>query len=1391
MFTCSRIVSAEYYIAAETAAYYDNGTVLGETRAMWWTGGVGDPAGALVDAGTEVRPDDLRKLAQGFVPATGEHLTQARNENQTVGYDCTFSSPKAVGVLYAAGDDEMRRVLLACQHAAVVRAMDFAAAEGLIETRRGKGGRDREPVGNVAAALYHHTTTRENDPELHTHAVLVNACRRLSRPGEPATTGTIDNKTVLMFQGALGAVYRTELADQIRTRLGLEIERKARAFTVVGVDEAVCDAFSKRRTDIVSALKAAGTTSAADRARAQVVALATRKKRGDLDLAVIESAWLAQIEDHGWTKERLVQAARDAADHARQQTLNDNGGAAETVAMRRTATTIAAGAAIESLMEHNAVIERRHLLQEAIERMQGLCDADTAIAAVESAIRSGQIIQIGEDDGRPVYSTKAVIEAERQMLKDAIERQDEREWVPTVEVERAIARKIGISLQQSTAVRFALGQNGVVAIEGSAGSGKSAFVLHPIADCLRACRIETHVVCPSWAATEVARLDTEVAAEMARAMTGFIARLESGDIVLTSRSAVIVDEAAMVGTMHMAALLRHARAAGAKVILSGDTRQLQPVAAGGPMLAIAKTCGTRRVEAIQRQKVAWQRAASEDFARGKAGLALDAYDAAGRVVWTEDKSAAITSLATAWRRDVEDNPGATSIVIAERNADVHLLNAALRAEWAEVGRLTGPEVAFMAIGRGDGAKVAEIGLRAGDRVIFGESVAVGGITVNNSDMANVVAVEPDQNQPSQPRITFRLDKGGTFACRPAELVGWRSAGAEDAGVPRVAPAFAVTTFAAQGKTVDRAFVFEAHGMGAEASYVACTRARHDCRIFVDAGRLAARIEARRTGAEVGIAATASEIKESLATEWTRTGLKRNVSDFVPVERLIAGEAIPVKKESRPRQTGDDIRRRMADRQTKAVPYLAPIRPVQMSISDQRDELDRLIRSVDMVDFLQRRGYRPVNPRGVDRQLSCGLELVDGRGDRVSVKRRHGVPDLWCPSSHAEAGGGTIVQWLQQREASGTIGQTRKLLRQMVGTISVMASMPPSSPSPVPPLGMPNRVEDLAPAERDSVKAVARRWAAMVEGVSDRLAAVRGFTASTIDRFCAHIRRDRNGRDCWAHRDDEGRVVGYEIKGDRGDGDQRAYSRFSHGGRRWLGRFGDWEQKPESIVVVESGAEAMAFDQHHGGPARTIYLSTAGQPSAESIRELQSLARRWPEASWALAYNRDVAGSAFCRGIEAALRRVNPGVMIEDGRPPPTFKDWCDVVVGREKPAAVATAEAVVAAAVWMAPGHEQPTIDDQTWAALTAGDRRALRSHTDRLGITLPAAAQTETVAASQPVASPEPMPLPSKIELPSGRRQVSPEITAHLAQMARNDQRRSADEAVRRATMMDGHHRP
>jgi conjugative relaxase-like TrwC/TraI family protein len=919
MFTCQRISDVEYYLAEaekaaeegqkserDRAAYYlDNGA--GEDKGTWWSPANGYPA-PLVQRGAEVSPWAFRAMARGCDPTTGEPLIQATRKERTAGYDCQFAAPKSVSVLWATATPEERAHVEKLHRAAVHRALDFAAGEGLIITRRGKGGMEKQAVADCAVAEFMHSTSRAGDPQLHSHAVLLNVCTR-----QEGSTGSLDNARILQYQGAMGAVYRAELAASLERELGLSTRKDERNFRVEGVPDEVTAVFSKRRAAIETAAEIDGYTTAGNRERARLAAVATREKKSDVPgREELEKRWVREVQAAGWSNEALWASAR-AARGRRDDTEAKLG--IDPEAWRVGQWQRVALAAIETLEATDAVLERRHVVREVVERLQGIATADEALEAVERLERDGHLVRLpprqAEADEDVCFASPGMIETEQQLIRGALERRGERDFVPREQVEAAISRRATMSEEQAAAVRHALNRDGVAVVEGSAGTGKS-FSLGGVADAARDAGMHVFVVAPSHKAKDVIRHDTTTDEDSAKAVQGFNNRLSNPQhkehVQLTGADVIIVDEAGMVGTRELAVLLAHAKAAGAKVVLAGDTRQLQPVSAGGPMAALASLCGTQRIEEIRRQKVDWQRAASSDFATGKADRALEAYDRAGRLHLIEGRDESLAALADEWRADVERNseagmakPHEARLVVAGRNKDVHALNAVLRDAYRETGRLRGEDVDVRAFTRGQNGKLETMKIADGDRLIFGESVTVGGATANNSDMATVESIRPG----SDPVVRLRFDKGDVIDARWSELVGRREEDAPDSDRhPKVQHAYAVTVHASQGTTVNRCFVYNAHGMGMESAYVSMTRHREDAAMFVDTSRIIDRLEARKAGSTMKVSKTGRLDARDADDEAARTGglvqreelaavvrhevlrseVKRNVSDFVEDKR---------------------------------------------------------------------------------------------------------------------------------------------------------------------------------------------------------------------------------------------------------------------------------------------------------------------------------------------------------------------------------------------------------------------------------------------------------------------------------------------------------------------------
>ncbi|GMA80252.1 hypothetical protein GCM10025880_67230 [Methylorubrum aminovorans] len=224
------------------------------------------------------------------------------------------------------------------------------------------------------------------------------------------------------------------------------------------------------------------------------------------------------------------------------------------------------------------------------------------------------------------------------------------------------------------------------------------------------------------------------------------------------------------------------------------------------------------------------------------------------------------------------------------NKDVRELNARIRARLKREGLLPEREdVEIDTVPRG-GGRAEALALTAGDEVIFGESVEVDGQTIRNADLARVEALSGD---PADPVLTLQLAKNGArLSARTSALVGRREPG--EPQVPRLQHSYAMTTHAAQGVTVDEAFVADLRGTGAEATYVAMTRHRRTVRLFVDTDRIRERLEAARSGVRpeerglpVGrgalhpalVPVSHSEIRQAYLSEAAGSGGKANVADY--------------------------------------------------------------------------------------------------------------------------------------------------------------------------------------------------------------------------------------------------------------------------------------------------------------------------------------------------------------------------------------------------------------------------------------------------------------------------------------------------------------------------------
>jgi hypothetical protein len=274
-----------------------------------------------------------------------------------------------------------------------------------------------------------------------------------------------------------------------------------------------------------------------------------------------------------------------------------------------------------------------------------------------------------------------------------------------------------------------------------------------------------------------------------------------GDGVLPAGSALIVDEAGMVGTRQLARLLRHAAERQVKVVLVGDPRQLPEIDAGGLFRALATRLPAIELTDNRRQQHQWEQTALDELRHGNPTAALDTYRKHGRIVTADTPHDLRDELVEDWWDTARDEM-AGSIIIGLRRADVDDLNHRARARMLQDGRLTGPTI-----------HAAGIELQVGDRIVGLRNSCRHGIV--NGTRATIVSIDPDRHE-----LDATTDDGRTVVLTRDYL---------DTG--HVTHGYAITGHKAQGLTVEHTYVLGSEALYREWGYVALSRGRQTNRLY--------------------------------------------------------------------------------------------------------------------------------------------------------------------------------------------------------------------------------------------------------------------------------------------------------------------------------------------------------------------------------------------------------------------------------------------------------------------------------------------------------------------------------------------------------------------------------
>jgi conjugative relaxase-like TrwC/TraI family protein len=773
----------QYYLdkVAEGAEDYYSGE--GEVAGEW----LGDAAEDLGLSG-EVGAAQLEAMLTGRNPVDGEPLVGMRgvpSSGSVPGFDLTFSAPKSVSLLWSLGGPVAAVEVKAAHREAVGAALDYMQREACW-TRRGAGGSEFVQGNGYLAAGYLHRSSRNGDPQLHTHVLIANATR-----GPDGRWTRLYHPAIYDHAKTASYIYEAHLRHELSRRLGVEWQPTRKGIAeIAGFADEHLRAFSTRRAEI---LEAAGAGASAR--SMQVAALATRKpKERDVGHGELLVRWRSRAGEIGLDRQAIA------------RTFDSEAAVRVDRADAPAISGAQLGRAVTAAASH---FDRREAIQAVADALpQGAPGAEVERLA-DAFLASDSVIQIAEGAKGPRYTTRRVWELEREALA-AAERMRAQGPDPAGELiaARVIHARPTLKADQREMIRRLLtSPEGVAVVIGEAGSGKT-FAIVAAAEGWAQAGIELRAAAPTWRAANVMRAEGLPASSIASLLLALDRAEHEGSEGLPHESVLLIDEAGMVDSAALARLTFHAEQAQAKLVLVGDPEQLGEIEAGGLFRALAERTDPIHLDEVIRHHHDLDREAAKRIREGEGREALSLYRSEERVTVAPDAEARREAMVRDWHEAFER--GEDAVMVAKQNAEVRRLNEIAREVRRQAGQLGAQEI-----------EVGEAGFAAGDLVIT--RVNDRSAEIFNRERWRIAEVDAAERRVVLDGIdqAKRVEIGDDYLARTNP----------HSEAPALEHAYAVTTYSAQGTTVDRAFVAADPSMDKQELYVAASRSREETFIY--------------------------------------------------------------------------------------------------------------------------------------------------------------------------------------------------------------------------------------------------------------------------------------------------------------------------------------------------------------------------------------------------------------------------------------------------------------------------------------------------------------------------------------------------------------------------------
>ncbi|HFQ4989757.1 TPA: conjugative transfer relaxase/helicase TraI [Vibrio vulnificus] len=353
-------------------------------------------------AGKAVDQTTLESVLSGNL---GDETIKGKRDDHKSGFDLTFSAPKSISILALTGGDI--RLIEAHNNAVKFALTELEKDVAQITTINKEGEREFHNTNSMIFAVVRHKTSRENDMQVHSHALVANMTR--DQEGQLRTLassikqkGGVINGTgerIYNFQKYYGILYQSHLAKDAQ-ELGYATQGVGNGqFEVSGVPQSIIDASSTRKQQIDQHTLDLGFES---RAARDVATLDTRKSKTYQSNDSLNKQWQNTVREQGYEPSQLVGLAQKAKEQQTTPSLDE--------------TKAAISRAIDHLGQYSTALHLEKIIElTASEFTKGAVQLNALDIkkAADEMIKTGELIGLIQ---KGQYTTKGLIDNEKALI---------------------------------------------------------------------------------------------------------------------------------------------------------------------------------------------------------------------------------------------------------------------------------------------------------------------------------------------------------------------------------------------------------------------------------------------------------------------------------------------------------------------------------------------------------------------------------------------------------------------------------------------------------------------------------------------------------------------------------------------------------------------------------------------------------------------------------------------------------------------------------------------------------------------------------------------------------------------------------------------------------------